>query len=153
MRVWWVYRGGYHGGRWPVKPHLWAPTTCGKAHWQTFGQVRAGDIIVHYADGEVKGLCRATDKASIVPRPADHPGDLRRDPGHNEPGWQLLVEIFNFDRPLPRDSVYKLLPQSSHGPFTVNGTVKVGYLWPFDEAGLAVIRSKCAGRWPEWAAR
>jgi len=151
MQVWWVNRGGYHGGGWPAKPYLWAPTDPSRAHWRTLGQVRAGDVIVHYADGNVIGLCRAAGRPGVVCRPPDHPDDLKRDPAHNEPGWYLPVEVFNFDRRLARETVYRLLPPSSHGPFTVNGTVKLGYLWPFDAAGLAVIRSKCEGRWPEWA--
>jgi hypothetical protein len=149
--VWWVNQGATFrqelaGG------FLWAPLLNEggrpEQHWETLAEVRAGDIIVHYARGAIVALGRARSGGRPAPRPEGF-----RDAGTRTAGRLVEVECHSLPHPIPRGRVADRLGGLAipGGPIARNGAVKQGYLWRFGPAGLRILREAAPDPWPPWA--
>jgi len=92
-------------------------------HHVDVGRVQTGDVIVHYADGELWAVSEAMSDGHESIRPYELGADL----------WQKEVFLARcwYDRllePVPLSGINERNP--GEGPFTVAGAVKQGYLWP-----------------------
>lgn len=122
-RIWWVNQGTSYAAQrdgWFV----WAPeeTKAGHpvAHHTNVTLLRAGDSIVHYANGAIRAIGEAIGPPEARARPAKLPGALWNEEGHYCP-----VEYFELDSPLPLEHVPE---RTDGGPFTSQGAVKQSYL-------------------------
>ena len=153
-RVWWVNQGRtYADGL--KQGCIWAPKTGqgGRrlSHWDRVGQVRQGDIIVHYS-GSVRALGRAVSDATDDQRP--YAGG---DPQWSEDGRLVKVDYVPLPMPIPLSAIGQKLValDIKDGPITsataAGFSVKQGYLWRFTPAGLQVLRDATPAPWPAWA--
>jgi hypothetical protein len=149
VNIWWVNQGDSYDYA-TREGFLWAPleNEQGKSfvHWQLVGDVRPGDIVVHYYRQAIRGLSQAQSHPQTEPHP--HP-DTSRWQGD---GRMVRVDYLEFDQPIPFDDVRDPLLDLDieESPFTQADGVKQGYLWRFDQAGLAVLRDAYDGSWPPW---
>lgn len=143
--VWWVNQGhGFLEER--AGGYIEAGLTNAQGHhykhWDALTDVAEGDLLVHYRDGSIRAIGRATDRYTVVER-AD--GTQAR---------QVPVEHADLDPPVPLAAVAPRLHllNLTDGPLVQNGTApKQGYLWPFSMEGLRIIQEASTSAWPAWA--
>ncbi|HEX2173153.1 MAG TPA: hypothetical protein VHL09_11995 [Dehalococcoidia bacterium] len=149
--IWWVNQGKTFAQE-MAGGFLWAPLRDQRGrvqrHWETLAEVRAGDVIVHYARGAVRALSRARSAGRPARRPA---GFL--DAGTREDGRLVEVDVYRLAQAIPRDRVAGAIAALAllDGPVLGSGGVRQGYLWRFSPAGLRILRAASAEEWPGWA--
>jgi len=144
--IWWVNQGQSYAKE-RAGGYLWAPlqTESGQTwyHWTNMERVKAGEVILHYADG-IRAISRASSEAVRSPRPAELPeGRWEKDGNKVEAEYSELAEAIRLaDVPME----IRLL---ENGPFDRTGAVKQGYLFELPQRAADALRSRFAGRWPE----
>lgn len=110
---------------------LWAPLK-GNAgqrvvHWDTLNDVRPGDLVLHYARPEIRGISRVATlpEASYPPRGYKEPAETE--------GTLVLTEPLCEVR-IPWELVSGTLPPA-RGPLTSEGGLRRGYFFEVDRAG------------------
>ena len=140
-RVWWVNQSiSFSRG---LNTHsLWAHTAKQNgrmiSHWKRVEEVRAGDIIAHYGNGQVRAISRATSDAYLSPCPPDHD---RANRGHE--GYKVDEDHFELEKTIPLTAISSQLLSLNipNGPLDKNGGVKQGYFFAFSQAGLDILKS------------
>jgi hypothetical protein len=150
--VWWVNQGSTYrdfGGR----DYLWAPkqdkTHHERKYWNTLEEVKPGDLIVHYGDGVIHSISRATGCAYDCKAPGG-PDDEGCDPN----GRRVDTESLRLSCPVQVSrQMAKAIRQlvAIDGPITKVGTVKSHYLLRFSEEALRLLSDASSERWPDWA--
>lgn len=116
-------------------------------HWRRLEQVRAGDVLVHYADSAVRAIGRATGAPFDATAPYGHGAAIVE-------GRRVDVEYFDLgDRAISMGRVNMLLREFDleDGPMSRRRGIKQGYLWRFNARGLRILK-RCVGTpWPAWA--
>jgi hypothetical protein len=152
-QFWWVNQGVTgvtvsHSGDFT---NLWAALKDAQGNtqpsWDALDQAEPGDLVLHYANGFVIGSSRV----ATLSRPAIRPLAFETEVRSGGDGRELLLEGFElFDVPIALDEIPIELRRSERGsgaPFTTEGRVQRGYLFPIDSsvakavftsAGLAV---------------
>jgi hypothetical protein len=109
------------------------------AHHRNVTRLRPGNIVLHYARGEVLAVGVVTGTATAMRRPYG-PVD-ERDDGNAAP-----VRYHELTRPIALEEITPRL--ASDGPFDKNGTVKQQYLMPIDRAFVERFARQFADRLP-----
>ncbi|HLM93618.1 MAG TPA: hypothetical protein VK273_07395, partial [Gaiellaceae bacterium] len=137
-RVWWVnqgesFRRAREGG------YLWAPildkADRGKDHWDALQYAREGDVVLSYADGQVRAVSRVTRTAYSATRP-----DPEADRDWSNDGRRVEVEYRDLETRLPVSAIPEGRRREEGGPFDRDGGVKQGYFFPLSDAFVNVIR-------------
>jgi len=144
--VWWVNQGSSYvqarDGRYLWAPHV-SKTGTTFAHWTNVKKLGANDIVLHYANSALHAV-------SIVEEPyvdAVNPSVL---PGHSEEmGFLTKNRYHEFPEPILLSDIPSTWRESGPGPFTEQGTVKQGYLFPIPDKLLARLVARFPDRWPE----
>lgn len=137
---WWVNQGvtSSLGGDLTI---LWAALKDArgveKYHWDMLDQVRVGDVIIHYANKFVVGTSRVAETG----HPAIRPASFEIDGRSGDMGRTVYLEGFRLlDIPVYRDEIL-LGTRKSTGPFTDQGMVRRGYLFPMSPELAAEVMS------------
>ena len=133
-RTWWVNQGASFS-RAREGGYIWAPEKDKRGarlpHWTAMRYLRHGDELLHYANTEIRAIGRVREEASPSARPdevADQAwGDrgLRAEIDYRD----LAPHIRLID--IPEDW---RLREGAGGPFTNDGRVQQGYLFPLTDA-------------------
>jgi hypothetical protein len=150
MRIWWCNQGKC----WAVERE--ASVICSSAnvkrvkYRQTVGDIRTGDIILHYVKQRVVGVSLAKSDGKRYERlPLVGSVDYGS-------GWRVEAEYFVFNPVIPKKKFIKGLVEilESKGPkdFPVNrkSNVMQGYCFPFSKEGLQAVRDSFKTVWPAW---
>ena len=144
-RHWWVNQGASYvrareGG------YMWAPTIdkAGSTpeHWRTMRYLRAGDVVLNYANTQIRGRSEVIDEAKASPRP-----DPEADQAWNDEGLRAELSYHDLQAPIALSDIPNDWRQGEGGPFTKDGAVKQGYLFPLSDDFVA----KLSGRFPQLA--
>lgn len=146
-KFWWVNQGQSYGWERDLGI-LWAPkkTAAGKKehHWERMNHVQPGDLVLHYAGGQI----RAVSSVLVHARDAVNPHSGRTASDWNKEGREISVRVHELNIPLPLRAIPVAVRQGWKGygqPFDRNGNVVVGYLfqlptnaavWLMKELGL-----------------
>lgn len=150
-RFWWVNQGStFDEGR--DRGLIWAPqrSKSGRMlfHWENVARVRAGDVILHYADGAVRAVSLALSNGHEAPRTTGDEPDL---------GWQANVDLHPLKTPLPIVKIGRRLTALAldRGPVNRAGAVNPGYLFELPPSALSIIAAQlnAAGLPPGLAAK
>jgi hypothetical protein len=111
---------------------MWAPTASKSgvaiSHWTAMKMVRIGDVVLHYANGQIRAVSQATHRATEAPRPASLPDEL-----WEQNGWLLSVNMADLLRPIQRDEIPPPMRlEQKQSMFTAHGKVNQGYLFQVD---------------------
>ncbi len=127
-QIWWVNQGTTFaieraGG------YLWAPKH-GKnnvvfQHWSDMTKLQPEDVVLHYANGALRAVSRVLEAAKDEPRP----GELSADTWEME-GYLVRVRYYPLEQPIPLQNIPLEWRTETTGPFTTDGGVKQGYLFP-----------------------
>jgi len=133
--VWWVNQGTTYGKA-RGAGLIWAPML-NKAgnpqhHWETMNEVRAGDVILHYSNGNLRAIGTAEGSSS----PAKNP--FGKDEWA-EDGRAVFVRYESLRAPVPLGSIPASVRNTAGGPFTSVGSVQQGYLYKVNDAILDVL--------------
>jgi MoxR-like ATPase len=127
---WWVNQGSTYSQE-KAGGFLWAPKQSKSgspfSHWLNVMQVSVGDVIFHYANNRIVALSRVTEPPREQPRPEELPDEAWQREGYFakvSPYKELQPPIQRADIPL------EWRTQQTSGPFTQDGNVKQGYLFP-----------------------
>jgi hypothetical protein len=99
------------------------------SHWRALTDVRFGDTIFHYARKSLLAVSEATAAPTSGPRPADVP-----DTGWGTEGHFVRVAYRDLERPISLDEIPHEWRREEGGPFTKDGAVQQGYLFPLSDA-------------------
>jgi MoxR-like ATPase len=145
--IWWVNQGG------SIKNERKDGVLCAPAradssrlipHWERLMEIKPGDIILHYANGEL--LYASTSTASAVAE--------NRPYGRFEKVNLVKVDYYELVPSIPLSQFSEELQELSieDGPINVNGGVKEGYLWRLNPEALKIIQSsQPETKWPNFA--
>jgi len=134
---WWVNQGSTYqealaGG------FIWAPqkSNAGRQinHWTNVSRVRAGDIIFHYANGEVKAVSMAKKDGYAAKKELEGSG-------WSDDGWRVDADYEVLARPVPIQEIGAALAalHMEGGPIDKTGGVKQGYLFALTEEAVALF--------------
>lgn len=133
---WWVCQGA----NWTAERrggYLWAPKQNEKGHtrefWTNLTKAAIGDVVFHYADGQLRGVSRVTKEARDFPKPMPNPA------WWEGAGWLVEVQLEEIDPRIPLAEIPEEVRNNSAGPFDKNGDVKQGYLWRLGESEAATL--------------
>jgi MoxR-like ATPase len=139
-RVWWVnqgtsFRRARDGG------YLWAPVADKNGrmhdHWRAMRRLRPGDFIINYANTRVRAWSLATSTASPATRP-----DPSADQVWAEDGYRAVVTYHDVSPPVDLAEIPIEWRRYEGGPFTKDGGVKQGYLFPLSDKFAARLRAQ-----------
>jgi hypothetical protein len=145
--IWWVNQGD------SIKSEredgvLCAPIKTENArlipHWERLVEIGPEDVIVHYANGNLLYVSRATAAAVTANRPY----------GRFDEVHLVKVDYQDLNPPIPLSKFSEDLQKLAikDGPLNITGGVKEGYLWRFNLEGLKIIQSsQPETKWPEFA--
>lgn len=143
VNFWWVNQTANFGTVYGDGT-LWAPLKdrSGRQvdHWRTLYDVRPGDLVIHYASPEIRGV----SEVATFQQPA-YPPRGYDDVPPDTPGILVLTEPLHRIR-MHRDQALSVL-ESGRGPVTASRSVRNGYFFPL-EAGLALELLRRAGLEP-----
>lgn len=127
-RRWWVnQRASYAQER--DGGYLWAGqrTEHGRllAHHANVGRLSVGDRVYHNAGGSLRAIGTVTEAPTMAPRP---PGNIMGRP--EDAGYLVEVAYQELPAPIPLEDIPMAWRTTDAGPFTEQGTVKQGYLFP-----------------------
>jgi len=113
---------------------------------ETVGEVRAGDIVVHYCRPHVVAFSKAEEdgkRYDQLPPVRDDDYGAR---------WRFRTSYFVLREPIHRDTFAPdLVPLiTKHYPIDKRGYVRQGYFFRFDSEGLGIILSKVQETLPDW---
>ena len=134
--IWWVNQGDSIR-----KEHedgvLCAPTKADSVrlipHWERVVEIRPEDIILHYADGKLLYVSRATASAVTANRPYGKFDEVNL----------IKADYYDLSPPVPLTRFSQELQKLAikDGPLNINGGVKEGYLWRLNPEALKIIQS------------
>ena len=138
--AWWVNQGATYnqerrGG------YLWAPKRSKNGqvlgHHADLARLRAGDAVFNYAKGALRAVSVVTEPAMEAPRPAELP----------EGSWQaegrlVGIEYHELSEPIPLEEIPAEWRTIGGGPFTGQGAVKQGYIYPLPAGFVAQMRER-----------
>lgn len=137
---WWVNQGSSYdqerGGN-----YIFAPLADARGvqppHWSAVGNVKHGDIIIHYAKGELRAVSKVLEEAIITERP----GDVFT----GEQGLLVTLKYTDLTNPLPLAGITENQRIEEKGPFDINGEIKEGYLFPLSLTFMNQIKPLLSG--------
>lgn len=141
-RTWWVnqgssYRRAREGG------YLWAPERDKRgaqlAHWVAMRYLRRDDLIIHYANTQIRAVGRVREEATTAPRP-----DELADQAWGERGLQAEVDYRDLDPHIRLVDIPEEWRLKESGPFTSDGRVQQGYLYPLSDAFVRKLAERFA---------
>lgn len=148
-RAAWVNQGGSYDQA-KQGPYLWAPlqSRAGTTlrHHAAVGELEPGDLLINYAQREIKAVGRVTDSPERVPLPYAVEDE---DEAPDRLGHLVRFQIFELVNPIPVEAIPTDLRKREGGPFDVNGTPKQGYLFFLTNTFVGELRRTFEGRWPE----
>ncbi|TLM86170.1 HNH endonuclease [Pseudarthrobacter sp. NamE5] len=117
---------------------LWAPLRDRRGqqvdHWRTLDSALPGDLVLHYASPEVRGISRVATR----PRPA-YPPRGYNDVTPDTRGKLVLTDPLHPIR-VARDVALAAL-NNGVGPVTASGTLRNGYVFPIEaDSALKLLR-------------
>lgn len=146
MAVWWCNQSQ----QWEVERRASVVCSSDEAanvtYRQTVGEVRKGDVIVHYCAPFLVAFSRAAEDGK---RHEQLPLLSGHDYGS---GWRLCTEYFDLSNPIHRDIFAPdLVPLIvKHYPIDRRGFVRQGYFFPFALEGLQAILDRVREVMPDW---
>jgi MoxR-like ATPase len=140
-RVWWVNQGASFD-RATAGGYLWAPAKRkdGGApfeHWRSMRQLRVGDLVLNYRNGQVRGMSEVTGEARPSPRP-----DPDADQAWSDEGLRAEVDYRELVPPIPLAEIPHDWRRQEEGPFAQPGNVKQGYLFPLSDTFVNKLAQK-----------
>lgn len=149
--VWFVCQGDTYNDN-QGKKYLWAPQKDkngnGNHFWDKMQQVKKGDYIFHYANG-LRGISMADSDCFQAENPVE---DLQ----WKKEGYQVYItQLFEFTESLhytklqDHQSEFDKILKELKGPFDINGNIKQGYLFDFNQDAGKLIRSIYGEEFPE----
>jgi hypothetical protein len=147
---WWVNQGSTYqhekGGA-----YLWAPKT-NKAghtfgHWTNVAKLKVGDVVFHYANSYIRAVSEVAEQPAQRPRPVGGPdGD-----GEEEGQFGQLTHYDELVPPIAANDIpLEWRQQESGGPFTTDGGVKQGYLFPLTAEFVSRLLGHFPHRWQDY---
>lgn len=134
---WWVNQGTtYDEAR--KRGFIWAPqkNKAGRPlfHWENVSKVRSGDVIFHYADGNLRAVSRAKSNGY----------EAMKELGGAEwsdDGWRVDADYCVLANPIPIEAVgFKIAAlHLNRGPVNKTGGVNQGYLFEITAAAAAIL--------------
>lgn len=130
MAFWWVNQGQTYAQE-LAGGYLWSPKRAKngsrRSYYDAMTDATVDDFVVHY----VSKPFGAVVSASVVEAPARphaQPAELQHTRMWNDDGWLLRVTYVEDVQPVPKRDAIALGP--TEPPFTRNGRVNQGYLYP-----------------------
>jgi MoxR-like ATPase len=150
-KYWWVNQGGTYAYE-SAEGYIWAPITSrsGRAmsHHQALRKVQPGDVIFHYAQGTLRAVSRVTEGYVEEQRPAQL-SELRWEPE----GYLVRTDYTELPEPIPLQDIPLAWRNFEGGPFTKQGAVKQGYLFPVTYQFAERMGAKYSGLMPDFVPR
>jgi MoxR-like ATPase len=139
-RVWWVNQGSSYA-RAKEGGYLWAPlldkARRPQEHWQTMRHLRQHDVVLNYADRKLRAWSEVVQESVPAPRP-----DPEADAAWGEDGLRADVRYEPLDPVVELTAIPADLRIREGGPFTKDGGVKQGYLFPLSDAFVRQLRDR-----------
>lgn len=140
MSYWWVNQGQTYDEE-RRGSYLWSPKRASdgsrRSYYDAMTDVAVDDVVFHYVskpDAYVRSLSLVTGPATS----AEQPPELRHTDMWNDDGWRVEVRHVDRIRQIPRDLAIDL--GAGESPFTRNGRVNQGYLYPLTDAfGVTLV--------------
>jgi hypothetical protein len=137
---WWVNQGSSYEEA-LNKGFIWAPkkNKSGRQlfYWENVSRVRSGDIIFHYADGNLRAISRAKNDGY------DAKNELNNTEWSDD-GWRVDTDYRVLSKPITIKEVGPNLAAFNlkKGPINKSGGVNQGYLYELTDRAVSLLFSK-----------
>jgi 5-methylcytosine-specific restriction protein B len=142
----WVNQGGSYDKA-KQGPYLWAPleSRAGTVlqHHASVGRLEPGDLLINYANGQIRAVGRVTHSPEHKPLP--YPEE---NASPDQLGNLVRFEIFELQEPIHLSTIPEALRVREGGPFDVNGRPKQGYLFYLTNTFVTELRRLFSAQWP-----
>jgi hypothetical protein len=147
---WWVNQGSTYQAQ-KDGTYVWAPkkSKAGYAvgHWTNVAELTVGDVVFHYANSYIRAVSQVAEAPIEASRPVDQPEGAWGEEGY-------FARLTSYDELVPpiaaSDIPLEWKQQESGGPFTNDGGVKQGYLFPLGPDFVRHLMGQYPNRWPDY---
>lgn len=145
---WWVNQGATYEHQ-KAGSYLWAPKSGVNGvtfqHWSNVSEVKSSDVVIHYANNAMRAISQVIAEPEEAPKPSE-----LQDENWGDDGWLAKVSRYwELDPPIQRAEIpADWRTQETTGPFTVDGNVKQGYLFPISSEFVRKLISRFEREWP-----
>ena len=145
VEVWWVNQGQtYEQER--TGGFVWAPQRTDRGavlgHWLNVSKLAKGDVVVHYANGQIRAIGSVTTDAVEAQKPTELGDSWGSD------GYQAIIKYFDLANPIRLSEIPEAVRTAEAGAFNRNGGVNQGYLFPVSADFAIILQSDFEDRWP-----
>ena len=137
-RHWWVNQGASYV-RAREGEYAWAPITdkAGNTpeHWQAMRYLRERDVVLNYANTQIRARSEVVREATPSERP-----DPDADQAWSNDGLRVELEYHDLDTNVGLNDIPVEWRRAEGGPFTRDGAVKQGYLFPVSDDFAAKLQ-------------
>ena len=143
LKFWWVNQGQTYTEE-REEGIIWAPkeNKAGRSqhHWENVAKVKEGDIVFHYANGDIKSISSVTEPGQSHQKP----GALEGANTWKKDGWLARLDYHDLDQPIARDEISEGIRKlkTKYSPINQKGTANHGYLFNLDEPSTRIIAEK-----------
>ncbi len=131
QHVWWVNQGASFAVE-KAGGYLWAPkhgrNGATYEHWTNLTKLQPGDVVLHYANGVLRAVSQVVEAAQEAPRPEGLPSNA-----WEKEGYLVRVQYQLLQQPIQLQDIPVEWRLEEPGPFTKEGGVKQGYLFPVSD--------------------
>jgi MoxR-like ATPase len=148
-QYWWVNQGQSYAVE-REGDYLWAGKYDRRGltipHHETMLALEIGDCVLHYANGAIRALGVVTAKAAETSRPT-----IRQPEAGTSDGYLAAIRYFELAEPIKLSEIPDDLRLSGEAPFTQQGSVKQGYLYPLSAEWAYKFYQLFNQQWPNAA--
>lgn len=146
--TWWVNQGATYnqerqGG------YLWAPKRSKNGqilgHHADLARLQTGDVVFNYAKGAVRAVSVVVESVVEAPRPAELP-----EGPWQEEGRLVEIEYHELSESIPLEEIPSEWRTNAGGPFTAQGAVKQGYIYPLPTGFVAQMKEHFGSMLPDF---
>lgn len=145
---WWINQGKQYAYE-SSDGYVFAPATGGPASWRNVGQLRKGDLLIHYANKAIKAVGEVSSDPAIDTRPSARLGVKESDKpaGFEDRGYVVGVRYHELRQPIGRDEIDEGWRVAEMGPFDKRHMLRMqGGAYELDERFAAMLREEFADR-------
>jgi hypothetical protein len=141
-QVWWVNQGKTFeiestGG------YLWASKHRNNRYWSDLAKLQPEDVVLHNEHGKLRAISKVLEPAKDEPRPGNLAAYVE-----DKEGYLVRTEYYYLEPSIPLQNIPLEWRTETTGPFTKNGGVKQGYLFPLTNEFAAKLQVRFAAVLP-----
>lgn len=119
--------------------------------WSAVGDVKPGDVVLHYSDGHIRALSKVSKAAVRTPHPDGHVARSSTGMHTEDLGLLVTADYVELSDPISLEEIPLEVRSAKNGPFVggkTPGKPQQGYLFPLGNGFMLAFRKLFIDRLP-----